>query len=326
MKFFPVPLRLLKSVAAGVFCVTLSPAAGASTNSTPLKIVVGSPAGGTTDTLARLLASDMANSLARPVLVENRPGAGGNIAADYVSRAAPDGSVIYMAFTSHTINPSLYDNLRYDAVKDFTPITLVARVPSVLIAQRDAPVEDIASLISYAKERPGELNFAIGGVGSSIHLAGEQFKAQTGVNIVNIPYKGTAPALTDVIGGQVQLMFVSAVAALPHAGGGKIKFLGVTSNKRLSQYPNVPPISDTIPGFESSAWFGLLGPADMPKEVLDPIYKAIRGAIDSPEFQQRLAAEAAEPMNMTPEQFKQFLEDDLTHWADIVAKSGAKAE
>jgi tripartite-type tricarboxylate transporter receptor subunit TctC len=310
--------------AVATVAMTASPLAMAQDK--PITIVVGSPAGGTTDALARLIARSMGDSLHRTVVVDNRPGAGGNIAAQYVARSTPDGSTLLMSFTGHTINASLYKNLPFDAVRDFTPITMVARVPSVLVARKNAPFDTTAGLIDYAKRNPGKLSFAIGAQGSSLHLASEQFKLQTGTDILNIPYKGTNPALTDLLGGTVDLMFASTVNVLPHARSGAIKILGVSSKDPLPQFPGVPAIAATVKGFESSAWFGLFGPAKLPPATVDQLYRAARVAVEDPAYRQRMETEAATAVSMTPQQFGQFVRNDIQHWAKVIQASGTKVE
>lgn len=292
----------------------------------PMTIIVGSPAGGTTDALARLIARSMSQTLRRTVVVDNRPGAGGNIAAQYVARSVPDGSTLLMSFTAHTINASLYKNLPFDAVRDFTPITMVARVPSVLVARKNAPFDTTAGLIEYAKRNPGKLSFAIGAQGSSLHLASEQFKLQTGTDILNIPYKGTGPAMTDLLGGTVDLMFASTVNVLPHAHGGSLKILGVSSKDPLPQFAGVPTIATTVKGFESSAWFGLFGPAKLPQAVTDQLYRAVKIAVEDPAYQRRMETEAAIAVSMTPQAFGQFVRNDIQHWAKVIQSSGTKVE
>ena len=210
----------------------LAGAAGAQVGAVPVRILVGAPAGGSTDTLARTLGASMGPLLGRVVVVENRPGAGGNIAADAVAKAPPDGNTLLMSFTSHAINATLYPTLPFDPVKDFTPLTCVATSPSILVAHPSVPVKDVRELIALAKAQPGRLNFAIGALGSSLHMAGEAFKMQSGVFIVNIPYRGTAPAVQDVLAGEVQLMFAAVGNVQGHIKAGKLKALGVTSTKR----------------------------------------------------------------------------------------------
>ncbi|WP_066741561.1 tripartite tricarboxylate transporter substrate binding protein [Cupriavidus sp. D384] len=305
----------------------LAPVQYAAAQDKPITIVVGSPAGGTTDALARLIARSLGDTLHRTVVVDNRPGAGGNIAAQYVARATPDGSTLLMSFTGHTINASLYKNLPFDPVKDFTPITMVARVPSVLVARKGVPFDNTAGLIEYAKKNPGKLTFAIGAQGSSLHLASEQFKLATGTDIVNVPYKGTNPALTDVLGNNtVDLMFASTVNVLPHLKSGTLKFLGVSSKEALPQFPGVPPIGQTVKGFESSAWFGLFGPARLPSPVTDQLYRAVKVAVEDPAYKKRMETEAATAVSMTPQAFGAFVRSDIQHWAKVIQASGTKVE
>ena len=232
-------------------------AASAYSQSAPARILVGAPAGGSTDTLARALAQELGRLLGKVVVVENRPGAGGNIAAEAVAKAAPDGNTLLMSFTSHAINASLYPSLPFDPIKDFTPLTCVANSPSMLVAHPSVAAKDVRELIALAKAKPGKLNFAVGAIGSSLHLAGDLFKMQSGAYIVNIPYRGTAPAIQDVIAGQVELMFAAVGNAQAHVKAGKLKALGVTSAKRLAAFPDVAAIAEVLPGYESSAWFGL---------------------------------------------------------------------
>ena len=310
----------------GVAMAVATAPAAAQDKDKPITIVVGSPAGGTTDTLARVIGRSMADSLQRPVLVENRAGAGGNIAATFVAKAPPDGSTLLMSFTGHTINATLYKNPGFDAIRVFTPVTMVARVPSVLVARKGVPFDDLAGLIAYAKKNPGKLTFAIGAQGSSLHLASEQFKMATGTDILNVPYKGTGPALSDTLAGTVDLMFASTVNVLPHRESGTLKFLGVSSKAPLRQFPGVPAIGDTVKGFESTAWFGLFGPAKMPPAVTQRIYAAVKKAVEDPAYKARMETEAASAVDMTPQDFGAFVERDVQDWARIIKASGASVE
>lgn len=292
----------------------------------PVRILVGAPAGGSTDTLARALASEMGRQLGRTVIVENRPGAGGNIAADAVARAAPDGNTLLMSFTSHAINASLYPSLPFDPVRDFTPLTCVATSPSMLVAHPSVPARDVRELIALAKAKPGKLNFAIGSVGSSLHLAGDAFKMQSGVFIVNIPYRGTAPAIQDVLAGQVELMFAAVGNAQAQVKAGKLKALGVTSATRLAAFPDVPAISEVLPGYESSAWFGLFAPGRMEPALANKVSDAARKAVASPEVRRRLETEGYIPVGNSPEDFSRFVQSEITRWAKVVKFSGARPE
>ncbi|MGJ7553834.1 tripartite tricarboxylate transporter substrate binding protein [Variovorax sp. RB2P76] len=292
----------------------------------PVRILVGAPAGGSTDTLARSLAVSMGPALGRTVIVENKPGAGGNIAADAVAKAAPDGHTLLLSFTSHAINATLYPSLPFDPVKDFTALTCVATSPSILVANPSLPVKDVRELIALAKAKPGQLNFAIGAVGSSLHMAGEDFKMQSGVDIVNIPYKGTAPAVQDLLAGQVQLMFAAVGNVKAHIQAGKLKALGVTTAKRLPAFPDVPAIAEVLPGYESSAWFGLFGPARLPADVARKLGDAARQALQQPDMRKRLETEGAIPVGNSPEQFAAFVQSEIPRWAKVVKFSGAKPE
>ena len=304
----------------------LAAGARAQIGGVPVRILVGAPAGGSTDTLARTLAASMGPALGRTVIVENRPGAGGNIAAELVAKAPPDGNTLLMSFTSHAINATLYPSLPFDPAKDFTPLTLVATSPSILVAHPSVPANNVKELIALAKAKPGQLNFAIGSVGSSLHMAGEAFKMQSGVDIVNIPYKGTAPAVQDVLAGQVQLMFAAVGNAQAHIQAGKLKALGVTTARRLPQFPDVMAIAEVLPGNESSAWFGLFGPGRMQSDVARKISDAARQAIATPEMQKRLESEGAIPVGNSPEQFAPFVQSEIERWAKVVKFSGAKPE
>jgi tripartite-type tricarboxylate transporter receptor subunit TctC len=314
--------HVLLALAAGAAATT----SGAWGQAAPVRILVGAPAGGTTDTMARTLATELGRALGRTVVVENRPGAGGNIAAESVAKAAPDGNTLLMSFTSHAINASLYPSLPFDPEKDFTPLTMVSTSPAVLVAHPSLPASNLRELIALAKAKPGKLNFAIGSLGSSVHLAGDAFKMMSGTYIVNIPYKGTAPAIQDVIAGQVEMMFANVGNAQAHLKAGKLKALGVTSPKRLPAYPDVPAIAEVLPGYESSAWFGLFGPAKMPPELARRLSDAARQAIASPEVKRRIEFEGATPVGNTPEEFARFVHAEIGRWARVVKYSGARPE
>ncbi len=288
-----------------------------------IKLLVGAPPGGTTDTIARAIAAPMAAALKQTVIVENRPGAGGNLAADMVAKSAPDGYTLLVSFSSHTINASLYPKLPYDPVNDFTPITKLATVPSLLVGHPKLPAQDLAALIALAKAQPEKLTIGIGGIGSSLHLAGEQLKLTTGIRLLNVPYKGTAPALTDLIGGQLDLMFVSLVTGAEQVRGGKLRAYGVTSAQRQPAFPDLPAIGETVPGFESTAWFGVFGPAKLPDAITEKLSAVIVAALAEPELRERLKAEGATPVGDTPAAFAAFVRQDIARWAPIVKASGA---
>lgn len=300
--------------------------AASAQTATPIRMLVGVPAGGSTDTIARAVASDMARSLGRMVIVENRPGAGGNIAAEAVAKAAPDGNTLLMSFTSHAINATLYPSLPFDPVKDFTPITLVATAPAMLVAHPEFAAKDLRGLMDLARAQPGKHNFAVGAIGSSLHMAGDAFKMRAGLFIVNIPYRGTAPAMADVLAGQVGLMFAPMIAAQTQVRAGKLRALAVTSPARLPAFPDVPAIAEVLPGFESSAWFGLFGPPRMVPELLKRINDAAREAVNRPEVRRRLEGEGLQLVGNPPEEFARFVQSEVQRWAVVVKYSGAKPE
>ena len=290
----------------------------------PVKILVGAPAGGTTDTMARAIADPMAAALKQPVLVENRPGAGGNLAAAAVAKSVPDGYTLLVSFSSHTINATLYPSLPYDPVADFTPITMIARVPSLLVGRADLPAKDLKELIALAKAQPHKLTIGIGGIGSSLHLAGEKFKLMTGVDLLNVPYKGTAPALTDLLGGQIDLMFISVVTGAEQVRAGKLRAYGVTSDKRQAMFTDLPAIGEVVPGFESTAWFGVFAPAGLPDAVTQKLHTTIVAALAEPRLREQLKTEGATAVGNTPKEFTAFVREDIERWAPVVKASGAK--
>jgi tripartite-type tricarboxylate transporter receptor subunit TctC len=290
----------------------------------PIKILVGAPAGGTTDTMARAISDPMAAALKQPVLVENRPGAGGNLAAAAVAKSAPDGYTLLVSFSSHTINATLYPSLPYDPVADFTPITMIARVPSLLVGRANLPAKDLKELIALAKAQPHRLTIGIGGIGSSLHLAGEKFKLMTGVDLLNVPYKGTSPALTDLLGGQIDLMFISLVTGTEQVRAGKLRAYGVTSDKRQPTFPDLPAIGEVVPGFESTAWFGVFAPAKLPDAITEKLHSTIVAALSEPRLREQLKTEGATAVGNTAKEFTAFVREDIDRWAPIVKASGAK--
>jgi tripartite-type tricarboxylate transporter receptor subunit TctC len=311
-------------LASAASLASAAPASYAQT--APVRILVGAPAGGTTDTMARTLAIELGKILGRVVVVENRPGAGGNIAADAVAKSPPDGNTLLMSFTSHAINASLYPSLPFDPERDFTPLTMMSTSPAILVAHPSLPANNLKELIALAKARPGKLNFAIGALGSSLHMAGDLFKMMSGAYIVNIPYRGTAPAIQDVLAGQVEMMFANIGNAQAHLRAGKLKALGVTSPKRLAAFPDVPAIAEVLPGYESSAWFGLFGPGRMAPDLTRRVSDAARQAIATPEVHRRIQGEGATPVGNTPEEFARFVHVEIERWAKVVKYSGARPE
>lgn len=291
-----------------------------------VKILVGATPGGTTDTMARLIATQMAAALGQPVIVENKPGAGGNLAADTVAKAPPDGHTLLVSFTSHTINATLYSNLPFDPVADFTPISMIATVPSMLVGTANLPEKSLQELIATAKSKPDKLTIAIGGIGSSLHLAGEQLKMMSGIKLLNVPYKGTTPAMTDVLAGHVDLMFISMVTGAAQVRAGKLKAFGVTSATRQSSFPDLPAIGEVVPGFESTAWFGILGPANLPPAIANRLNSVVVASLKGAKLKEQLQLEGATPVGNSLAEFAAFVRDDVKRWAPVVKQSGATPE
>ena len=296
--------------------------------SQPIKLIVPFTPGGTTDILARTVGQKLGEALKQPVIVENKPGAGGNIGADAVAKAKPDGYTLVMGtIGTQAINASLYAKMPYDAARDFAPITLVAIVPNMLVVHPSVAAKSVAELVQLAKSKPGELNFASSSTGGSPHLSGEMFKQMTGANIVHVPYKGSAPAVTDLLGGQVSMMFDNMPSVLPHVKAGKLRALGVTSARRSPAAPDIPTIAESgVPGYEVDSWFGILAPAGTPKEIVAKLNAEIVKILQRPEVRERLAEQGAVPVGDTPDQFAEHIRRETAKWARVVKASGAKVD
>ncbi len=294
----------------------------------PITFVVPYPPGGPLDAVARLLGQKMTERMGQPVIVENKPGAGGNIGADAVARAAPDGYTILMgAVATHVINPTLYKSIRYDPIRDFTPITLLAITPNVLVVNPKLDVRNVAQLIAMAKKEPGKLAFASGSIGSAGHLAGELFKAMAGVDMVHVPYKGAAPATTDLIGGQVDLMFDNLASATPLIKAGKVRALAVTTLRRAASMPELPTISESgLTGFDINTWFGVLAPASLPKPILDRLHAELVAALAAPDVHRRIVDLGAEPVGNRPEEFLAFIQTEIPKYAKLIRAARASVD
>jgi tripartite-type tricarboxylate transporter receptor subunit TctC len=294
----------------------------------PIKYVVPYPPGGPLDTVARLLGQKVSERIGQPVIVENKPGAGGNIGADAVAKSPADGYTILMgAVATHAINPTLYSKIPYDPIKDFTPITLIGVTPNVLVVSAALPVKDVGEFIAYAKANPGKLNFGSGSSGSAGHLAGELFKSMAGVDMAHIPYKGAAPAMQDLLAGQIQLMFDNMASALPQVKGGKIRALAVTTPRRSIYAPDLPTIAESgLPGFDVSTWFGLFAPANTPKEAVARLHDEFVRALALPDVKEKLANLGIEPVGNKPEEFAAYIKTEAAKYGDVIGKSGAKVD
>jgi tripartite-type tricarboxylate transporter receptor subunit TctC len=294
----------------------------------PIRYVVPYPPGGPLDAVARLLGQKVSERLGQPIIVENKPGAGGNIGADFVAKSAHDGYTILMgAVATHAINPGLYAKMPYDPVKDFTPITLIGVTPNVLVVNPAVPAKDVKEFIAYAKANPGKLNFGSGSTGSAGHLAGELFNEMAGVQMAHIPYKGAAPAMQDLIGGQIQLMFDNMASSLPQVKAGKIRALAVTTPKRASAAPELPAIAESgLPGFDISTWFGLFAPANVPKEVVAKLHMEFTRALALPDVKEKLAGLGIEPVGNKPEEFAAYIKSEAAKYGEVIKKSGARVD
>jgi tripartite-type tricarboxylate transporter receptor subunit TctC len=293
-----------------------------------VRLVVPFPAGGPLDATGRAIAQKLTEAWGQSVVVDNRPGAGGNIGADLVAKSPPDGYTVVMgALSTHAVNPSLYPSMPYDAVKDFAPITLIAVTPNVLVVNPALPVKSVRELVAYAKANPNKLSFGSGSNGSAGHLAGELFKVETGTDLVHIPYKGAAPAMQALLAGDTQLMFDNLASAMPQVKAGKLRALAVTTAKRSSLVPELPTMAEAgVPGFDIATWFGLLAPAGTPKEVIAKWNADVVKILDSPEMREKLMAQGAEPTPTTPAQFAAFIAAELPKYARIVKSSRAKVD
>ena len=324
--------HLLAAAAAAPLPTSLWAQAGAWPNK-PVRIVVPFAPGGTTDILARALAPELGKAFGQTFVVENKPGAGGNLGADLVAKSAADGYTLLMGTVgTHAINAALYPKMPYDPVRDFAPVTLVAGVPNVLVmnpAKAAAlKINSVPELMAYARANPGRLNMASSGNGTSIHLSGELFKSMTGTFMVHFPYRGSGPALLDLIGGTMDLMFDNLPSALPQIKAGKLKALAVTSAQRSAAVPELPTVAEAGPvkGFDASSWFGLLAPAGTPADVVNRLQQETAKALVSPALNERLLSQGAIPGGNTPAEFVAYIAAETRKWAQVVKTSGAKVD
>lgn len=294
--------------------------------SKPIRIVVGQAPGGATDVVARLVSPKLSEQLGQQVIVENRTGAAGSIGAAFVAKSAPDGYNLLVASSSYAINPSLYTDMPFDPVRDLLPVTLIAEAPFLLVVHPSMPVRSVKELVALAKQKPGTLNFASGGNGSSGHLAGELFKFLAGVNIVHIPYKGAGPALVDVMAGQVHFTFGSVLSSMGHVKNGRLRALGVTGGKRSTGAPELPTIAEAgIKGFQTTSWYGLLAPANTSAQIVSLLSTSMNKAVQSPEVKNKILNDGAEPDGGTSKQFQEFMAAEMRRAAEIVKRAGIKS-
>jgi len=321
-------MKLGRIAVLGVLLIAwASTAAGQGYPSKPVRLVVPFTAGSATDILARTYGQKLSEMWSQPVVVDNRPGAGGTIGAAVVAKSAPDGYTLLVHSAAQAYNPSIYPSLPYDTVKDFIDVVPLGGQPNVLVVAPSSGIKTVAELIAQAKQKPGQLNFGSAGTGSGTHINGEKFKLAAGIDVVHIPYKGTPEALTDTIAGRVTYFFSPISAALPFVRDGKLVALAVSTAKRSSALPNVPTVAEAgLPGFDYSLWVGLFAPTGTPADVIDKIARDVRTVAQSADVKERFAALGAEPMPMTPIEFKQFVDTEIAESAKVVKAAGIKAQ
>lgn len=326
-------LNLPRWLLPAVFCWIMAaafPAVAADYPDKPIRLVVTFGTGGGTDILGRILAQKLTESLGQPVVVENRPGAGGNIGMEYVAKAAPDGYTLVLAYwATLTVNPTLYAKAGFDPVRDFDPVTQLTMQPSILVVSPSVPANSVAELIALAKAKPGQLNYASAGSGTGQHLNGELLKSMAGVDIVHIPYKGGigGQILTDLFAGQVQIYFVDPLPGLPHIRSGKLRPLAVTSLRRSPVLPDLPTMAESgLPGFEVINWSGVLAPKGTPRPIIDKLHAEFTKILASPDMKERFAKEGYEAVGNTPEQFGAFIQTELTKWSKLIKDTGLRVD
>jgi tripartite-type tricarboxylate transporter receptor subunit TctC len=318
-------MTLLAVAAAGA---SAQPAAGSAYPSRPLHLIVPFPPGGSTDILARVLGQKLSEVLEQPVVVDNRPGAGGSIGAEAAAKAAPDGYTLLMGQLGPlAVSPAIYKKLPYDPVKSFAPVCLMAIVPSVLVVNTSLPFSSAAELIAYAKKNPGRLTYGSAGNGSTSHLTTEYFKLATGTDILHVPYKGVGPMLTDLVSGQVAMGINGAPAVMPHVTSGRLRALAVTSLARVPSLPDIPTLDEAgVKGFEANGWYGIVAPAGTPSAIVLRLNSGIRRAVGTPELRARLDAEGAIPAGGTPEEFGALIASEIVRWGTVLKKAGIEPQ
>jgi tripartite-type tricarboxylate transporter receptor subunit TctC len=320
-------MRLLALLVACLACV--SPAHGQDAKdypSKPIRFIVPYPPAGGTDVVARILSEPLAAVLGQPIIIDNRGGAAGNLGTDVAAKAAPDGYTVLFTLSSHTINPKLYEKLPFDVERDFVPISLAALSPQILVAHPSVPVNNVRELIALAKREPGKLNYASVGTGSPGHIAGELLKLKTGIDIVHVPYKGGGPAVTDTLGGQVQLLFVTLPAAMQYVKAGKLRALAIASDKRSAVAPDIPTIAETVPDCVVNSWYGALAPAKTPPAIVAKLQAAFVKVLAMPEVKEKLFAQGAEAQSSTSAEFAQRIQDELKQWEYVIREAKIKVE
>jgi tripartite-type tricarboxylate transporter receptor subunit TctC len=322
-----LPRRQFLHLAAGAALPAVSGVAGAQAYPTrPVRVMVGFAPGQAIDIVTRIIGQRLSERLGQQFIIENRPGAGGNIATEVVARAPADGYTLLAIGSNNMINPTLYQNLNYDFIRDITPVASVYRVPQVMEVNPSFPAKTVPEFIAYAKAHPGEISFASAGNGSVAHVTGELFKMMTGVNMLHVPYRGAPPALTDLIAGQVHVMFDNMPSSIEHIRAGRLRPLAVTATTRLEALPDVPPLGDFVPGFETSAWAGIGAPKNTPAEIIDTLNREINAVLADPTIKTRIAELGGEMLALSPSEYTRRIAEETDKWAKVIKFSGAKAE
>jgi tripartite-type tricarboxylate transporter receptor subunit TctC len=323
-------MRLLSKLVPGLalLCSVLAFPAAAQSDypNKPIKWIVPYPPGGTTDLLARLMGQYLSTKLGQQILIENKAGGGNNIGTDFAVKSPPDGYTIHLVNPANAINATLYPKLPFNYLDDMVPIAGIVRVPNVMTVTKNFPAKNVQEFIDYGKKNPGKINMASSGAGTSVHLSGELFKFMTGIDMKHVPYKGAGPAITDLIGGQVDVLFDNMPSIIGHIRGGSVRALGVTSAQRSPALPDVPTVAETVPGYEASAWFGASAPKGTPRAVIDRLNREFNAALADPAMKAKLADLGGVPIPGTPEDFWKIHRMETEKWAKIVQFSGAKAE
>jgi tripartite-type tricarboxylate transporter receptor subunit TctC len=294
--------------------------------SRPVRIILGFPPGGPSDVLARIMGQWLSDRLAQPFIIESRPGASGNIAAEAVIRSPPDGHTLLLVVPGNATSDALFDKLNFNFIRDTAPVAAISHGPLVMAVNPAIPVQTVPEFIAYAKSRPGQINFASPGNGAVIHLCGELFKMMTGVNMIHVPYRGNAPALIDLIAGQVQMMFADTPSSIEHIKAGKLRALAVTTTARSEILPEVPTVSEFLPGFEAGNWFGIAAPKNTPPEIIDKLNKEINVALADPKIKARLAGLGATAFTGSSADFEKFIAAEAEKWSNVIRTAGIKAE
>jgi tripartite-type tricarboxylate transporter receptor subunit TctC len=295
--------------------------------SRPIRYVVPFPPAGSTDILARIIADKISGPLGQPVVVENRPGAAGNVGTEMVAKSAPDGYTLLQGTAAQPISETLYTKLSFSFEHDLAPVAMIALVPNVMVVNPSVPAKTVKEFIALAKSKPGQINFASSGSGTSIHMSAEMFKMMTGVDIVHVPYKGSGPALTDLMGGQVSVMWDNLPSSMPFIKSGKLRALAVTTTTRFPALPDVPTMQEAgVPGYDAAGWFGILMPKAAPKEIIGRLNGEVNKALALPDVKEKLALQGAVPTPMTPDELGAFIHSEVVKWAKVVKASGAKVE